>query len=95
MAKWTFTVQEAVQDLITALVRLHGPNYRKFLTLMRTCSRTGESVALQVLTILTEGGHASTQLVALVKGLISERDLDPRFLIPIIAEMDKVRCMTH
>ena len=58
---------------------------------MRTCPSGSESLALRVLTIFTEHGRPSAQLVALVKGLISERDLDARFLIPIIAEMDKVR----
>lgn len=58
---------------------------------MRTCPPGSESLALRVLTIFTEHGRPSAQLVALVKGLISERDLDARFLIPIIAEMDKVR----
>ena len=58
---------------------------------MRTCPPGSESLALRVLTIFTEHGRPSTQLVALVKGLISERDLDARFLIPIIAEMDKVK----
>jgi symplekin len=87
------TVQEAMQDLITALIRSLGPNHGKLLTLMRTCPIGAESLALRVLTIFTEHGRASTQLVALVKGLVSERDLDPRFLIPIIAEMDKVCCI--
>ena len=50
-----------------------------------------ESLALRVLTIFTETARPSAQLVALVKSLIAERDLDARFLIPIIAEMDKVR----
>lgn len=85
------TVQEAVQSLITALIRSLGPNHGKLLTLMRTCPPGAESLALRVLTIFTEHGRASAQLVALVKGLVSERDLDARFLIPIIAEMDKVR----
>ncbi|KIL69469.1 hypothetical protein M378DRAFT_99051 [Amanita muscaria Koide BX008] len=83
------TVQEALQDLITALIRSLGPNHGKLLTLLRTCPIGAESLALRVLTIFTENGRASTQLVALVKGLVSERDLDPRFLIPIISEMDK------
>ncbi|KAJ7583294.1 Symplekin tight junction protein C terminal-domain-containing protein [Mycena floridula] len=83
------TVQEAIQDLITALIRSLGSSHGKLLTLMRTCPKGSESLALRVLTIFTENGRPSTQLVALVKALISERDLDPRFLIPIIAEMDK------
>lgn len=85
------TVQEAVQSLITALIRSLGPNHGKLLTLMRTCPTGAESLALRVLTIFTEHGRASAQLVALVKGLVGERDLDARFLIPIISEMDKVR----
>ena len=84
------TVQEAIQDLITALIRSLGPNHGKLLTLMRQCPPGSESLALRILTIFTEHGRASTQLVALVKALINERDLDARFLIPIIAEMDKV-----
>jgi len=83
------TVQEAIQNLITALIRSLGPNHGKLLTLMRTCPQGAESLALRVLTIFTEHGRASAQLVALVKGLVGERDLDARFLIPIIAEMDK------
>ncbi|KAF8631924.1 hypothetical protein AX15_002177 [Amanita polypyramis BW_CC] len=83
------TVQEAIQDLITALIRSLGSSHGKLLTLMRTCPPGAESLALRVLTIFTEHGRASAQLVALVKGLVSERDLDARFLIPIIAEMDK------
>ncbi|KAG6336042.1 hypothetical protein ID866_3041 [Astraeus odoratus] len=89
------TVQEAVQDLITALIKSLGPNNGKLLTLMRTCPPGSESLALRVLTIFTEHGRPSAQLVALVKGLISERDLDARFLIPIIAEMDKADIMRH
>jgi symplekin len=84
------TVQEAIQDLITALIRSLGSSHGKLLTLMRTCPPGAESLALRVLTIFTENGRASAQLVALVKALINERDLDARFLIPIIAEMDKV-----
>jgi symplekin len=84
------TVQEAIQQLITALIRSLGSSHGKLLTLMRTCPHGAESLALRVLTIFTEHGRPSAQLVALVKALINERDLDARFLIPIIAEMDKV-----
>jgi symplekin len=84
------TVQEAIQQLITALIKSLGSTHNKLLTLMRTFPSGAESLALRVLTIFTEQGRPSAQLVALVKALINERDLDARFLIPIIAEMDKV-----
>ncbi|KAF9462864.1 Symplekin tight junction protein C terminal-domain-containing protein [Collybia nuda] len=89
------TVQEAIQELITALIRSLGSSHGKLLTLMRTCPPGAESLALRVLTIFTEHGRASIQLVALVKALINERDLDARFLIPIIAEMDKPDIIRH
>ncbi|KAJ7077855.1 Symplekin tight junction protein C terminal-domain-containing protein [Mycena belliarum] len=89
------TVQEAIQKLITALIRSLGSSHGKLLTLMRTCPPGAESLALRVLTIFTEHGRPSTQLVALVKALINERDLDARFLIPIIAEMDKPDIIRH
>ncbi len=85
------TVQEAIQDLITPLIRSLGSSHSKLLTLMRQCPPGSESLALRILTIFTEYGRPSVQLVVLVKSLINERDLDARFLIPIIAEMDKVR----
>ena len=89
------TVQEAVQDLITALIRSLGPTHGKLLTLMRTFPPGADTLALRVLSIFTEHGRPSAQLVALVKALITERDLDARFLIPIIAEMDKADIVKH
>lgn len=87
------TVQNSIQRLITPLVRALGSSHGKLLGLLRTFPPGAESLALRVLNIFTESGRPSAQLVSLVKGLISERDLDARFLIPIIAEMDKVRCL--
>ncbi|KAJ7066730.1 Symplekin tight junction protein C terminal-domain-containing protein [Mycena amicta] len=89
------TVQEAVQRLITALIRSLGPTHGKLLTIMRNFPPGAESLALRVLTIFTENGRPSAQLVALIKALISERDLDARFLIPIIGEMDKADIIRH
>jgi len=89
------SVQEAIQELITNLIEALGSSHGKLLTIMRNCPSGAESLALRVLTIFTERGRPSSQLVAIVKGLISDRDLDARFLIPIIAEMDKPDIMRH
>ncbi|KAF9045824.1 hypothetical protein BDZ89DRAFT_1188893 [Hymenopellis radicata] len=89
------TVQEAIQDLLTPLIRSLGSSHTKLLTLMRQCPPGAETLALRVLTIFTEHGRPSPQLVGLVKALINERDLDARFLIPIIAEMDKPDIIRH
>lgn len=83
------SIQEAIQDLITALIRSLGPNNPKLLAIMQNFPQGSESLALRILSIFTETGRPSASLVTLVKGLMSQRELDPRFLIPIIAEMDK------
>ncbi|KAI0091687.1 Symplekin tight junction protein C terminal-domain-containing protein [Irpex rosettiformis] len=89
------TVQEKIQQLITPLIRALGSSHGKLLTLLRKFPPGAETLALRVLTIFTETGRPSSQLVVLVKGLISERDLDARFLIPIIAEMDKADILKY
>ena len=83
-------MQETIQQLITPLIRALGSGHGRLLTLLRTFPPGAESLALRVLTIFTESGRPSAQLVTLVKSLVSERDLDPRFLVPIVGEMDKV-----
>ena len=88
------SVQETIQTLITPLIRALGPSHGKLLTLLRTFPPRSASLALRVLNIFTEVGRPSAQLVALIKALTNERELDARFLIPIIAEMDKV-CRSH
>lgn len=85
------SVQEHVQELISPLVRALGSSHGKLLTLLRTLPDGAESLGLRIITIFTDSGRPSAPLVTLVKTLVSERDLDARFLIPIIAEMDKVQ----
>ncbi|KAH9924792.1 Symplekin tight junction protein C terminal-domain-containing protein [Fomitopsis serialis] len=89
------TVQETIQQLITPLIRALGSSHGRLLTLLRMFPPGAESLALRVLKIFTEHGRPSAQLVSLVKSLVSERDLDPRFLVPIIAEMDKGDIVRH
>ncbi|KZV93110.1 hypothetical protein EXIGLDRAFT_674317 [Exidia glandulosa HHB12029] len=89
------SVQEAMQDLITQLVKSLGPNHGKLLTLLRTFPPGADSLALRVLNIFTENAKPTAPLVAVVKGLVAERDLDARFLIPIMAEMDKADVVKH
>jgi len=84
------SVQEQVQGLISPLIRALGSTHGRLLTLLRNFPSGAESLALRIIAIFTDSGRPSAQLVTLVKALVSERDVDARFLIPIIAEMDKV-----
>ncbi|PWN49146.1 hypothetical protein IE53DRAFT_160920 [Violaceomyces palustris] len=85
-------IQEAVKKHIAMLIRALGPNNAKLLMLLRTFPPGADSLALCVFTILTEKGRTPT-LVALVKGLVEERDVDPRFLVPIMPDLDKAEIM--
>ncbi|KAG8748374.1 hypothetical protein FRC10_005921 [Ceratobasidium sp. 414] len=83
------SVQDAMQDLLAPLVRSLGPTNAKLLSLIKSFEPGAESLILRIIKILTENGRPNANLVALVKELIAERDLDARFLMPIIGEMDK------
>ncbi len=84
------SVQTAVQDLITNLVKSLGQSNGKLLTLLRTFPPGSETLALRVLNILTETKRPTAPLVALIKAIVAERELDVRFLMPILPEMEKV-----
>lgn len=59
--------------------------------MLRHLPTGAEKLGLRIMSILTPTeGNPSPGLVATVKGLLSERQLDPRFMIPIAGEMDKV-----
>jgi symplekin len=91
-------IQAHFRPILSPLIKSLGPNNGKLLTLLRTFPPGADSLVLHVLHVLgepkEEGGprvKMSVPLVALVKGLVAERDLDPRFIVPIVPEMDKVR----
>jgi symplekin len=81
-----------MQGLITALIKSLGPNHPKLLSLLRNYPDGAENFALRILHIFTEGQRVTPSIVNLVKYLIAERGADARFLMLIIAEMDKVCC---
>ncbi|KAG9104316.1 hypothetical protein FRC06_003605 [Ceratobasidium sp. 370] len=83
------SVQDAMQDLLAPLIRSLGPTNAKLLSLIKSFEPGAESLILRIIKILTENGRPNANLVSLVKELIAERDLDARFLMPIIGEMDK------
>ena len=86
--KFEEPIAEQVESLLTPLVQSLGASPR-LLEVLRHFPQGADKLALRVVTILS-GEGASSVLVNLVKGLMSERELDPRFIIPIIGELDKV-----
>ena len=84
------SVQDILRSLIGPLVKTLGPSNAKLLELLRSFPPEAESLALQVLTILTDNVRPTPAIVSLIKDLLAERELNPKFLILIIGEMDKV-----
>ena len=82
------SIQEAVEAEISRLVQSMGPT-PKLLDTLRNFPTGAEKLALRVVTILS-GDRGGAVLVGLVKGLMQDRELDPRFIIPIIGQLDKV-----
>ncbi|KAJ9112124.1 hypothetical protein QFC20_002305 [Naganishia adeliensis] len=83
------SIQDSLNTILTPLIRSLGPNHAKLLGILRHFPPGAEKLALRIMQILTPEDNTSPGLVATVKGLLSERQLDPRFMIPIAGEMDK------
>ncbi|ORY28819.1 Symplekin tight junction protein C terminal-domain-containing protein [Naematelia encephala] len=88
--KMALPVQEQVESLLTPLIAGMGAN-AKLLEVVRKFPPGADKLALRVISVLgASGGGASTGvLVNLIKGLMAERELDPRFIIPIVGQLDK------
>ncbi len=87
-------IQESLETLLVPLIQSIGAS-SKLLTLIRTFPPGAEKLSLRVLRILSEEGNTKV-IGGLVKGLMKERvDLDPRFVIPIIGELDKEEIKTQ
>ena len=85
-------VQQAIEVHIVNLIRALGPSHPRLLTLLRNFPDGSDSLALCILKTLTEKTRAPA-IVDLVKELVDTRDVDPRFLVPIMADLDKAEIM--
>ncbi|EPQ28470.1 uncharacterized protein PFL1_03773 [Pseudozyma flocculosa PF-1] len=90
--KMPMFIQVAIHKHIVNLIRALGPNNARLLTLLRNFPEGADSLALCIFKILTEKSRTPA-LVSLVKELVDERDVDPRFLVPIMPDLDKNEIM--
>ena len=81
--------RSSLEKHIAPLVSSMGPSNPKLQSLLRNFPAGADSLALSVFRVLSEKGR-SPALVALVKGLVAERNVDPRFLVPIMPDLNKV-----
>ncbi|KDN53383.1 hypothetical protein K437DRAFT_241987 [Tilletiaria anomala UBC 951] len=88
------TIQSAVEKHIAPLVSSMGPNNPKLQALLRNFPIGADTLALSVFQVLSDKG-SSPALVSLVKSLVSERDVDPRFLVPIMPDLSKTEILKY
>lgn len=82
--------QTHIQKLITMLVRSMGAKNAKILDLIKSAPAGAEELVLRVIAILTEKGKTAPPLVALIKEMATERELSPRYMVAVVADLDKV-----
>lgn len=87
-ARMDEATQQAVEDLLEPLIQSLGPSAKLLEILRAFPAGTDKLVLRTVLTLSKEG--SSPALLDLIKGLMSERELDPRFIVSIIGELNKV-----
>ncbi|WWD21274.1 hypothetical protein CI109_105758 [Kwoniella shandongensis] len=80
-------IQEAVEAQLMPLIQSLGAS-EKLLEILKTFPAGAEKLVMKVVALLSADG-ASPVLVSLIKGLLSERELDPRFVVPIVGDLDK------
>ncbi|RKP11025.1 Symplekin tight junction protein C terminal-domain-containing protein [Thamnocephalis sphaerospora] len=87
------SVQRVIRQQLYPLVKSMGMNSPALLQLLRTFPKGGETLALRILIILTDKVPPSARLVEVVKAMYQQRELDARFLIPIVSGLDKDEVM--
>jgi len=87
-AKLPQGIQDTVDEMLTPLVRSLGPT-KKLLDILKNFPKGADKLALRVLKTLSAEG-SSRVLVGVIRSLMADRELDPRFIIPVIGELDKV-----
>lgn len=83
-------IQAFVQNVITPLIKTMGPNNSKILNLIQNTTPGAESLVTRILTILTDNGNVPASIANVIKKMASEKDLNPRLLIPVLKDFSKV-----
>ncbi|KAK9765013.1 hypothetical protein K7432_006996 [Basidiobolus ranarum] len=87
--KTSENVRKVIRQEIYPLIKSIGMNSTKLLNTIRNFHEGGETLVLRILVILTDKAKPSPQLVSAVKAVYTQRELDARFLIPIMPGLEK------
>lgn len=82
------SIQDSVEEMLTPLVRSLGAS-KKLLDILRNFPKGADKLALRVVETLAAGGSGAV-LAPIIRSLLADRALGPRFIIPVIGHLDKV-----
>ncbi|CEQ40286.1 SPOSA6832_01874, partial [Sporobolomyces salmonicolor] len=82
--------REALEELIVPLVRSLGIKHPGLLHILGSFPAGSDALVLKTLEILANKQKLPTNIIALLKGVAAERDLDSRFYMLIMPECNKV-----
>ncbi|OCF38750.1 symplekin, partial [Kwoniella heveanensis CBS 569] len=81
-------IQASVEAQLMPLIQSIGPT-EKLLENLRSFPDGADKLVMKIITTLSGGSGASPALVAVIKALLSEKELDPKFVVPIIGDLEK------
>ncbi|KAI9495403.1 Symplekin tight junction protein C terminal-domain-containing protein [Zychaea mexicana] len=85
----TEQVQRVIRQHIYNLIKSIGMNSAKLLDTIRHFPPGGETLVIRILVTLCDTVRPTPELVAAVKSVYQERNLDAKFLIPIVSGLSK------
>lgn len=86
-------IQDTVEQMLSPLFQSLGAT-DKLQSILRDFPPGADKLVLRTMTVLSAEG-ATTVVRELVKALMSERELDPRFIIPIIGTLERVGLVSY
>ncbi|CAG8496504.1 9364_t:CDS:10 [Ambispora leptoticha] len=88
-------VRKIMTQNMIPVIKSIGMNSPKLLQLIRNFPEGCDTLALKMVVSLTSAMRPSPQLVSTVKSAMEQRNLDSRFLIPIISALEKNEIIVH
>ncbi|KAM3578171.1 hypothetical protein VKS41_009406 [Umbelopsis sp. WA50703] len=88
-------VQRIIRQHITTLIRRIGMQSPKLLEIIGNFAPGGETLIIRFLVVLCDTVRPSSELVEVVKKVYQERNLDAKFLIPVISGFTKADIKQH
>ncbi|KAL1924913.1 uncharacterized protein VTP21DRAFT_4567 [Calcarisporiella thermophila] len=88
-------VQRVIRKEVYDLIKSIGMNSPKLLDAIREFPEGAESIVIRILVVLTDKVRPSPQLVAVVRDTYLQRELDAKFLIPVISGFEKAEILEY